>query len=48
MKISLRRFLQTGKLGELHAGMTGDEVLDLVGESDFHNQGDQRMFVDGA
>ena len=42
MNISLKQFLQTGTLGELHVGMTGDEVLRLLGESDFPDKSDQK------
>jgi hypothetical protein len=31
MKISLRRFLQTGLLGELHPGLTKEQVVELLG-----------------
>lgn len=41
MNVSLKQFLQTGKLGELHVGMKGNEVLRLLGESDFPDKGDQ-------
>jgi hypothetical protein len=35
MKISLKRFLQTGVLGQLHLGMSAQEVLDMLGPPEF-------------
>ena len=34
MNVSLRKFLQTGYLGQLHLGMSAQDILDLIGRPD--------------
>jgi hypothetical protein len=34
MRVSLKRFLETGQFGDLRAGMTKAEILDLLGPPD--------------